>query len=161
MGGTSLQQKSGMQHLHHTPALCSLSRAMNPQKRGGSVTPGVDSLLQLPPQLNSVLPYAKAKGHSQLFHKQHKDAAVKRMEVMTGADVQGHVLLQFVWVKFVAHMKSFLPRSRAADYSFAESAFSFTASSSDMPGNHGMHTVETEASYCLTEALPIHAEKEH
>lgn len=50
------------------------------------------------------------------------------MKVITGKDLQGHVLLQLVWVKILAHVKEVSPpKSMAADYSSAESVLSFTS----------------------------------
>lgn len=80
--------------------------------------------------------------------------------MVTGKDLQGHVLLQFVRASLGSREEGFLPRS-GADYSFAKSAFSFTSQCSDTPGNHPRHTAEAETSYCRAEALFIHAEKEH
>lgn len=67
--------------------------------------------------------------------------------MVSGKDLQGHVLLPFVWASLGSREEGFLPRS-GADYSFAESAFSFTSQCSDTPGNHVRHTAEAETSYC-------------
>lgn len=82
------------------------------------------------------------------------------MKVITGKDLQGHVLLQLFWVKILAHVKEVSSPSQWQQITLLLCFELHLLTFRDTRQSRQAHS-KVKALHCLPETLFIHAEKEH